>query len=425
MIAAQLNAKGIPSPRGGLWNGSTICGNVKRDAGIINNRLYIGKLVYERQKMVKNPATGRRETRSVPKSEWVEVDVPELAIVPVELFEAAQKRRLEMARGPNPNYKRNAHLLSGLVKCAHCGSTMAIVKKDRVACSGRRRGICTMTGTIRIAEVIERVIRELKAFLLTPEQVEIAVKTMQEEFAALHKSVNQERHRLERERANNDRAIKNLLRAMEAAPDSKALVQRLTELEREREAIEAQLKIAEKETHYLMHPNAPAAYRKTVESLHAALKEEDPNHREELRLLRELIDTVLIGQGDPNTPEKVGERRSPMFILVKGNLEVLSDKQLSATTGTSAAVTGSCSLHPLPPISKSAPRAVDSKSNVCRKGFDDEPYAQRRCVAESPESGCISRPSRRSRGHSPQVLIGNAAPVESAQPHAFSVPHSQ
>lgn len=121
---------------------------------------------------------------------------------------------------------------------------------------------------------------------------------------------------------------------MGAAPDSKALVERLTELEREREIIEARLKITEKKTPYLMHPNAPAAYRKLVESLHSALKEDDPTHREALRLLRELIDAVLIGQGDPCTPEKVSERESPMFILIKGNLEVLLDNRLR-TIGTS------------------------------------------------------------------------------------------
>ena len=36
-IAANLNQEGVASPRGGLWNASTIDGNRKRRNGILNN----------------------------------------------------------------------------------------------------------------------------------------------------------------------------------------------------------------------------------------------------------------------------------------------------------------------------------------------------------------------------------------------------
>ena len=51
-IAARLNADGIPSPRGGLWNASTINGNRQRRNGILNNELYLGRIIYNRQRFV-------------------------------------------------------------------------------------------------------------------------------------------------------------------------------------------------------------------------------------------------------------------------------------------------------------------------------------------------------------------------------------
>lgn len=48
-IAAQLNAENIPSPSGGNWSQSTINGNRQRGTGILNNDLYQGRLVWNRQ----------------------------------------------------------------------------------------------------------------------------------------------------------------------------------------------------------------------------------------------------------------------------------------------------------------------------------------------------------------------------------------
>ena len=62
-IAAGLNQDKIPSPRGGKWNASTINGSRSRQNGILQNRLYIGQIVWNRQRFVKNPATGKRVSR--------------------------------------------------------------------------------------------------------------------------------------------------------------------------------------------------------------------------------------------------------------------------------------------------------------------------------------------------------------------------
>ena len=65
-IAATLNGEGVAPPRGKNWNASTINGNGKRGHGILRNSLYAGAQIWNRVRMVKDPATGRRVSRVVP-----------------------------------------------------------------------------------------------------------------------------------------------------------------------------------------------------------------------------------------------------------------------------------------------------------------------------------------------------------------------
>ena len=48
VIACRLNETGIAAPTGKLWTSTTIRGHVKRGTGLLNNELYIGKLVWNR-----------------------------------------------------------------------------------------------------------------------------------------------------------------------------------------------------------------------------------------------------------------------------------------------------------------------------------------------------------------------------------------
>ena len=61
-IAQSLNKDGIPGPAAKSWGPSTIYGNWQRGTGILNNELYVGRLVWSQQ-FVKDPNTGRRQAR--------------------------------------------------------------------------------------------------------------------------------------------------------------------------------------------------------------------------------------------------------------------------------------------------------------------------------------------------------------------------
>jgi site-specific DNA recombinase len=62
-IAKALNAEGVRGPRGALWRPSTIHGNPKRGTGILHNELYIGRMVWSRQRFLRDPETGKRVAR--------------------------------------------------------------------------------------------------------------------------------------------------------------------------------------------------------------------------------------------------------------------------------------------------------------------------------------------------------------------------
>ena len=173
-IAKQLNTEGCLGPAGTPWNPSTIHGNPARGVGILNNELYVGRLVWNRLRYVKDPDTGKRVSRANPPSDWVTTAVPELRIVNDELWDQVKARQAEMRRvASSGNLKRfnqarrPKYLFSGLTKCAECGGGYVMYWRDRLACFGARsRGTCTNRLTISRHEVEERVLVALREKLM-------------------------------------------------------------------------------------------------------------------------------------------------------------------------------------------------------------------------------------------------------------------
>ena len=92
-IAHALNRDRVPPPRGRAWNASTINGNGLRGSGLLRNELFVGKLVWNKVRMVKDPDTGRRVSRPNLESEWKTAEVPELAIVSRDYSRLHKRRR--------------------------------------------------------------------------------------------------------------------------------------------------------------------------------------------------------------------------------------------------------------------------------------------------------------------------------------------
>lgn len=171
-IAKRLNQEGVKGPFGARWNPSTIHGNAPRGTGILNNELYVGRLVWNRLRYIKNPDTGRRVSRMNPRSEWITKEVPELRIVPGELWDGAKRRqdttrRVLASATSIVRARRPQYLFSGLTKCGVCGSGFVLKSRNRLSCFGATdKGVCTNHLTIRRDEIEARVLHALQEKLL-------------------------------------------------------------------------------------------------------------------------------------------------------------------------------------------------------------------------------------------------------------------
>ena len=99
-IAQTLNREAIVGPHGGAWGPSTIAGNAARGSGILNNELYVGRLVWNRLRYIKDPRTGRRVSRLNDPQQLVVVEAPELRIIDDELITSAARPHATRARAP-------------------------------------------------------------------------------------------------------------------------------------------------------------------------------------------------------------------------------------------------------------------------------------------------------------------------------------
>jgi site-specific DNA recombinase len=130
-IAHDLNRARITGPRGGEWDASTINGNAARGTGILNNELYIGRLVWNRLRYIKDPTTGKRISRLNQPDRWIVQEVSELRIIPQDLWDAVKQRQQTLKRNTRPDLgdrpfwarQRPRFLVTGLAKCGECGSS--------------------------------------------------------------------------------------------------------------------------------------------------------------------------------------------------------------------------------------------------------------------------------------------------------------
>ena len=128
-IAAMLNDADIPNPtrykaeRGwacnhpakndyGLWNKTTIW-------RILHNEMYTGVMIQGRRKKVSYKS---KVLIDVPKDQWYRVEGTHEAIIDRETFDTVQQN---LALRSKTDGSGEVHLLSGLVKCMDCGSTMS------------------------------------------------------------------------------------------------------------------------------------------------------------------------------------------------------------------------------------------------------------------------------------------------------------
>ncbi len=205
-IAHDLNREDIRPPRGQRWNASTINGNARRGAGLIFNDLYVGRIVWNKVRMVKNPDTGRRISRPNPPDQWQMMDAPRLRIVDEETWEKARGVKAERAHLKTYMKRRPPHLLSGLLRCGCCGSGMSVHDRDktgktRIRCSAvRESGSCSNRRIVYLRDVEKAALNGMSEELKDPRVIEAYARKYNDERRRLATSATATRTRLETKR---------------------------------------------------------------------------------------------------------------------------------------------------------------------------------------------------------------------------------
>jgi len=255
-IARKLNAESVPSPQPQLgriqrsWAPSAI-------RQILLNEKYIGNVVWNRRKKVRNPKTGKRVFRARPESEWMRNDVPELRIVSDEQWNGVE-RRFEYVRshfGPNtkvgliPHWSRvsSPYLFSGILRCAECGASMNIVSGtgkraySRYGCPMHAlRGTCANGLTERSDIIEDRLLQKLQEAVLRPEVVEYALGRFANELRKQMESIDNDQEMLNERKRVLEGEIQQFTAALlgaAGAPTPKAIIAAINQREAELDRI--------------------------------------------------------------------------------------------------------------------------------------------------------------------------------------------
>lgn len=303
-IAAGLNEERVPAPRGTAWNASTINGNAQRQTGILLNPLYAGRLVWNRVRMVRDPETGRRISRLNPESEWQRKDVPHLAIVDGETFDAAgarkSGRRAAHDAGARPS--RSRRLLSGLLRCGVCGSGMSVhdtnAGRTRVRCSRvRESGSCSNHRIVYLDRIERAVVDGVRQNLAHPDLMAEYLRTYREERRAAIAEATRSRDRLARRDADVTASIKRFIDALgRGTLPVEMIEQEVAKLEAERAQIVAELEVASSAVPVVeLHPQAVERFRRDAETLHERIEDlAAGGDRAPMDAFRSLISTVIV-----------------------------------------------------------------------------------------------------------------------------------
>ena len=279
-IAKDLNRDHIPGPRGALWRDTAIRGHRQRGTGILNNELYIGRLIWNRLRYVKDPSTGKRVSRQNDPSDWIMTEVPELRIIDDTLWARVKARQEALDATPAVQgikasrfweRRRADHLLTGLVHCGCCGGLMAAVGRDYLACSAARKlDTCSARKGIR-RFVLEGVVLDLlKTRLMQPDAVATFVKDHAEQSNARNAEQSQSRARLDAERAGLKRKLEGLYDAIAEGLRSPGLKEKLLDLEARVASIDEALRQPEPAP-VRLNPNLSELYRRKVTELAVTL----------------------------------------------------------------------------------------------------------------------------------------------------------
>jgi site-specific DNA recombinase len=294
-ICAALNREQIPSPgsawdrksrRSNGWVVSAIAGDRKRGTGILNNELYVGRVIWNRFRWVRSAAdSSKRKCLPNPRKDWIEHVDDRLRIVPQSLWDRVKQRqvaaeaevglRISAGIAKGNGGRRAQHLLSGLLQCGSCGANFVASGRGTYVCSSHVHGrACDNTVRLKRSVVEPLLLDGLQQRLSHPDvvrEVERRVRAASRQGRSDDDTLKPRAAALRAEVANLTDAI-----AGGALRASRAIADRLTLVEAELERTEAAVARAEADGVPVITPAIRSRFLKLVQTLPDVVRRTDP-----------------------------------------------------------------------------------------------------------------------------------------------------
>jgi site-specific DNA recombinase len=302
-IANRLNAERIPSPTGKLWTSSTI-------RVILRNRKHTGEFVWGKQSKGRYFANNNGEIVARKKGEAQQTVEPIRhegfceSIIDVRTFERVQVLMVERKKCTSPiRNSAGSYVLSGLLRCGHCGAVLSgqtVPRKAgplrQYACSGYHfngKAHCTMNA-IPEAPLVEALIGIIERDYLGDAAICRIREAIERRLVAGATNGKADTKRLRSQIAELDRKIEQGADRVFSAPEGivNALYAKLETFRVERDRLNAELQAATKPADDADQRQAKeaAAALEALYDLRQAFK--DANPADVHRLLASIVSKV-------------------------------------------------------------------------------------------------------------------------------------
>lgn len=263
-IALKLNAMGIKTKRGNPFENRTV-------EYILRNPVYIGKIRW-------NPSG--RVNRGESRTDTMIINSNHEPLISNETWEQTQ-RVIAQTKKAYPKYSRvrsdSEFMLYGLVKCSNCGSTLTKSTIGSLQCHLYAKGRCSISHSITISKMEQRVINA----------IEVALETGN--FELIYKNVPEDSIDTDFVSRQIERENQKLIRIREAY---QAGIDTLDEYKQNKEAIMKRIETLQMSTPAPKRITKREFIQKHKKSLER-LKSEDVPPGEKNKIIRGFIEKVV------------------------------------------------------------------------------------------------------------------------------------
>ena len=353
-IADILNVEGIPCPKHGRWRNKDQKWTGVTVYGIVRNPAYSGDRVYNRLSFSKILAKEKGIDLCGKwyndETEWIVVPNAHPAIISSELLGTANAQSEPRPTRPNQHFYRSTYLLTGLVKCVHCGFNYQGYHHKSTGNKyyidggyvNKGKSVCQWF-SIRQDKLEDFILSSIKQTFYDSDFV-MRTQVYVEEFNRRQPSAVEKRIvSIDDILKENSGKTTNLLSIAEEGTNLKSVAARLRELEEIQEKLEQERRRLEKYKPLKLDPKLTAgAVKRFLDNFERTFDELSVAERKEL--LRRIVETILVDKEErkvrcylkrlPSIPNITDRLQEPSFFRGGSNIPVNDQLRFHAKNAT-------------------------------------------------------------------------------------------